>query len=299
MKQGWIVALLFAVSVAVFSQEKDLPPAQAELVAAERAFAKLSVARGMRESFLTYFADDGVAFTPHPGRAKDDLNKQPVEKQPLGYTLNWAPIFGDISQAGDLGYNTGPVLIEDRSPAQKPPRHALFFSVWKKQPDGVWRVALDVGVGMPAAVAPLDAPFQAARRASSKPSSVKLSAEAARNELLKIERELMASSAARSVAQSWPKWLSDDARIHRNGVLPITGKEALQGWLKAQTMTYKGEPLNGDVAASGDLGYAYGSCELGGERPLKGYFTRVWKRDAQGQWRVVVDILSPLPPPKP
>ncbi|HEV2668300.1 MAG TPA: tetratricopeptide repeat protein, partial [Blastocatellia bacterium] len=54
-----------------------------------------------------------------------------------------------------------------------------------------------------------------------------------------------------------------------------------------------------DVSRSGDLGYAYGRYELGGAEPQKGYFARVWKRDANGQWRIVMDIVRPLPPGTP
>ena len=39
-------------------------PAQTSLVAAERAFAALSVKQGIRESFLAYLAPDAVVFRP-------------------------------------------------------------------------------------------------------------------------------------------------------------------------------------------------------------------------------------------
>jgi tetratricopeptide (TPR) repeat protein len=93
--------------------------------------------------------------------------------------------------------------------------------------------------------------------------------------------------------------LSDDARVHRPGAMPVAGKDALRDWLARQTMTLSGEPIKADVSRSGDLGYAYGSYELGGAQPQKGYFARVWKRDAKGQWRIVMDIVRPLPPGTP
>jgi len=63
---GAIVFLLAVLAFPVLTQEKDLPPAQTELINAERAFAKLAVERGVRESFIAYFADDGIGFAPHP-----------------------------------------------------------------------------------------------------------------------------------------------------------------------------------------------------------------------------------------
>ncbi len=255
---GGAILLLFVLTFPAWTQEKDLPPAQAELVNTERAFAKLAVERGVRESFIAYFADDGMA--------------------------------------GDLGWNTGPTLIEDTSPEKKPARHGMFFSVWKKHSDGSWRVALDLGGDTPAAVAPLNAPFKTSYRASGKGPTTDVSVEEEIAGLLKVEREFLAAAKASSLGQAYRSRLSDDARVHRPGVMPVAGKDALRDWLARQTMTLSGEPIKADVSRSGDLGYAYGSYELGGAQPQKGYFARVWKRDAKGQWRIVMDIVRPLPP---
>src|SRR5262249_22810862 len=135
-------------------QEKEQLPAQASLVVAERAFAKLSVEKGVRESFITYFAEDGINFQPHPTRTKEAFLKRPAPATLPPTTLNWAPIYGDVSQAGDMGISTGPFTIEDHSDAKRPTQHGMFFSVWKKQSDGNWRVVMDCGVRTPSAVAP-------------------------------------------------------------------------------------------------------------------------------------------------
>ena len=68
---GAITLSLFVLTFPVLTQEKDLPPAQADLVNAERAFAKLAGERGVRESFIAYFADDGIGFAPHPHKVKE------------------------------------------------------------------------------------------------------------------------------------------------------------------------------------------------------------------------------------
>ena len=295
-----IIALfLFVPTLAALTQEKDLPPAQAELVNAERAFAKLAVERGVRESFISYFADDGIGFAPHPHKVKEVFSNSPAPATRSPIALNWAPVYGDIAQAGDLGWNTGPTVIEDTSPEKKPTRHGMFFSVWKKQTDGSWRVALDLGADTPAAVAPLNAPYKSSYRASSKRPAVSVNVEDEIAGLLKVEREFLAAAKASSLGQAYKSRLSDDARIHRPGVMPVVGKDALRGWLAQQTMTLSGEPIKADVSRSGDLGYAYGSYELGGAQPQKGYFARVWKRDSDGQWRIVMDTINPLPPGTP
>jgi ketosteroid isomerase-like protein len=296
---GGAILLLFVLTFPAWTQDKDLPPAQAELVNTERAFAKLAVERGVRESFIAYFADDGIGFAPHPHKVKERLSNSPAPAARPPLTLNWAPVYGDIAQAGDLGWNTGPTLIEDTSPEKKPARHGMFFSVWKKQSDGSWRVALDLGGETPAAVAPLNAPFKTSYRESSKGPSANVNVEEEIAGLLKVEREFLAATKASGLGRAYRSRLSDDARIHRPGLMPVAGKDALRDWLASQTMALSGEPIKADVSRSGDLGYAYGSYELGGAQPQKGYFARVWKRDAKGQWRIVMDIVRPLPPGTP
>ncbi len=291
-----IVLLLFALTFPALTQEKDLPPAQAELVNTERAFAKLAVERGIRDSFIAYFADDGIGFAPHPHKVKEALSNSPAPAARSPIVLNWAPVYGDISQAGDLGWNTGPTVFEDTSPAKKPARHGMFFSVWKKQSDGNWRVVVDLGADTPAAVAPLNAPFKTSYSSSSKRPAGSVNVEEEIAGLLRVEREFLAAANGGSAGQAYQSRLSDDARVHRPNAMPIVGKDALRGWLAQQTMALSGEPIKADVARSGDLGYTYGSYEMDGAQPQKGYFVRVWKRDAKGQWRIVIDTVNPLPP---
>lgn len=295
------LALRIAADTPALTQGQFLSPAQAALVAAERAFAKLGAERGVRESFLTWFADEAIAFYPQPMRAKDKLSKDPVEPLPLSYRLNWAPVYGDIARAGDLGYNLGPIRVDDLSPEKKPPQHAVFFSVWKKQANGEWRVVLDLGVGVPAPVAALEAPFKAAPRVLGQKPPTNINVEKERLGLLEIEKAYLAES-AKGLPSALQKYADEAIRVHRPGLMPVIGKQALQSWLAAPQqagLTVTGQPIFADVSRSGDLAYSYGSCELGGTLTRKGYFGRVWRRDAAWQWRIAVDVLSLLPAEKP
>ena len=273
-------------------QDKTVSADQAAMVATERAFAKLGYERGIRESFIKYFAPECIVFAPDPVKYRAELEKQEPEKFPLPVVVNWAPVWGDISAAGDMGYNTGPVTYEDTGEKKRATRHVIFFSVWKKQPDGKWLVVLDVGSGVPSAVAPLDAPYTSVSKTA--PKKKKLNVGEEKEKMLQADRDLIAASSAAGSLSAWGPWLDENIRIHRPRTMPVVGKDAVTAWLASEKYSYKGEPIFGDIAASGDLGYTYGSAEAGTD---KGYYARVWKRDATGAWRVVVDIFSPLPPP--
>lgn len=268
-----------------------MPADQAAMVEAERAFVRLAAEKGFRDSFFHYFAPDGIAFNPHPFRTRAALANQPSSPGPMG--ADWAPVYGDISQAGDLGWNTGPLVFAGNPAQNRPESHGMFFSVWKKQPDGRWLVVLDLGTGTPEPVVPIDTPYQTSYRAAA-PRTGPAGAAAEAAGLLQVERALLADMQG-GVGQAYRKRLAEDARVHRPGAMPAVGAAGLREWTAGQTRTLRGEPLRAEVAQSGDLGYAYGSYELDGDPPAAGYFARVWKRDAAGEWRIVMDTVSPLP----
>ena len=278
------------LAAATPAADDTLTRAQRELVEAERAFVQLAAERGFRDSFYEFFAPDGIGFNPHPFRMKPYLANQPSVPGPMGAV--WAPVHGDISQAGDLGWNTGPVVFEGQG--NDPDRHGMFFSVWKRQPDGRFKVVLDVGSGTPAAAVSMAAPFRSSHRPSAtKAGPVGLAAGSAG--LLAVEREFLATAASESLGRAYGSRLAEDARVHRPSTMPVVGSAALAAWANALDMKLRGEPLAADVAVSGDLGYAYGSYEFKAPAPGAGYFARVWKRSPAGDWRIVFDTMSPLP----
>ena len=135
MRLIWLFILLLALT-------QGVSPALASLVEAERAFARTCVERGVRDSFLAFFADDGIGFQPNLHNAREFLLKQPAPATRPPVTLNWAPIYGDIASTGDLGYTTGPFLLTDNSAEKRPGRNGMYFSIWQKQTDGNWKVVL-------------------------------------------------------------------------------------------------------------------------------------------------------------
>src|SRR5262245_2445266 len=125
-------ALLMLLVLASLKTELD------SLVGAERDFARLSLARGVRDAFLANLAEDSIIFRPNavPGRQWFENNPPPATLR-----LEWEPEFADIASTGDLGYTTGP--FERRRTPQDPPAFGHYVTLWRKQADGKWKVALD------------------------------------------------------------------------------------------------------------------------------------------------------------
>ncbi|MEO8042179.1 MAG: DUF4440 domain-containing protein [Acidobacteriota bacterium] len=263
-----------------------------ELADAERAFASYTVKEGFRDGFIKFFAEDGIGFGPHPERTREQLMKLPPATGPRRVIFNWAPMFGDISDAGDLGYTTGPVLYTDAVDSSKPPRHGLYFSVWQKQADGTWKVAVDMGVDTPKAVAPIDTKFTPAEEVGRRrPNPLKGTPN---DDYRKLDGNLSSAIAKISPAAGYGSYLGRQFRVHRKGVMPATQSSELAPLLNAAT---KFEIIDGKIASSGDLAFTYGkyTADFGQSVTEAGYYVHVWRRNADSKWQLVADVQNPLP----
>jgi ketosteroid isomerase-like protein len=288
-----LLAVLF-FTIPMFSQTKKT--ALDSLVEAERSFAKTSVAKGVRDSFIEFFAEDGINFQPHPTKTKEALSKRPATRSPI--VLDWQPITADISQAGDLGYTTGPYTLTDSKEA-KLVGQGYYFSLWKKQTDGNWKVVVDCGIQTPSPAS--EKIFKAAHPVKAKIFKAKVALDLVREELLKTDRQFGNLAKQAGTGKAFFANVSPDVRIHRNDRAPIIGVKALRAFLAEKTFSLTSEPIKADVAASDDFGYTYGSYELtydASKEVEKGYYVRAWRRDGQGNWKIVLDVTTPLPKPE-
>ena len=294
----YLGAAIIAIALAstVTGQTTRKSPALESLVAAERAFARTSVEKGIRESFLTFFAEDGINFQPHPVKTREAILKRPAPAARPPIELNWQPAYADVSRAGDLGYTTGPYTLVDQSPEKRPTQYGIYFSIWKKQSDGAWRVVVDAGIETPDASSNAiefkQAPSSRFTRAFSTSAL-----DYNRASLMKLDREFLEASNSNGLLKAFLDRSATDARLHRNGRFPLVGRAAIKSFLSEDQMTLTWEPMKSDVSASSDLGYTYGSYQLKySEKSEKGYYVRVWKRNRGGDWKLALDTLSPIPP---
>jgi ketosteroid isomerase-like protein len=292
-----VLLATLVLTCSVLAQQRETPRALAEMVAAERAFARYCTEHGVRESWLEFFADDGVIFHPGPVNAKEFYRPRPPTPQPLPFTLNWTPTYGDISQAGDLGYNIGPWTAVDNVPPLEPSEHGYFFSVWRRQPDGSWKVAVDFGTGaLPGAAdaRALGQPFTPARQYKAKvPRGADADAELRR--LTELDRGFAEEAKRAGALDAYLARVADDAKVFAAGA-PPAGKDALRARISAgQDVSLTLAPLAGGMAKSGDLAYTYGGYELraGGVAKERGYYAHLWKRDERGRWQIVVTNFHP------
>ena len=287
---GWILtatALVTALGGAQNTIRRDLD-AMAET---EREFAKTATFKGWRDAFLEFFADDAIAVGREVTKAKDGLRKQP--SVPFSeFELVWEPRTGDVAASGDLGWLTGPSTSINHAQGKKP-GHGCYLSVWRKQPDGQWRVFIDVGASAPAPVpfAPGFTQIAFGKRYTGNDGK-----EAAGKSLAEADREFNARIAAEGSARAFGNRVTTSSRLHRPGFIPPVGADAIAAWLTKHAAAATAKDGAAEASLAGDFGYSYGTFEIKAPAASAGAYVRLWSRDAAGRWWLMADVAQPFKP---
>lgn len=139
----------------------------------------------------------------------------------------------------------------------------------------------------------------------------KRNAEADRAALRQTELDFAHAFADRDVAR-FASFVSDGARFTGGGKVTEGKSAILERWSKMMqdpNLTLTWTPDIVEISAAGDLGYTSGPYQItvkradGSTASERGRFASVWRRHADGKYRIVFDIGSPEepapPPPKP
>jgi ketosteroid isomerase-like protein len=254
-----------------------------EMVGAERAFSETSVQRGMREAFLAHLAEDGVVFAPLPVNGRQLWSS----RDSVAGTLIWEPSYAEVSSAGDLGVSLGP--WEFRAGADT--AHGHFHSIWRKEADGVWRVALDIGVRHERPAEGLGEV-----RLVSGPSVGVPATMVDASELYYLDAELSEEVETEGMMRVFARKASTDVRWSREGALPLSGLVDVMVVLDGMTGTATWFPQGSGLSASEDLGYTYGivAHRAAPEVPAdSSVYLHVWRHTQIG-WHLMLSVENPL-----
>lgn len=120
-------------------------------------------------------------------------------------------------------------------------------------------------------------------------------------DLMAADRAFATATAERGSA-GWVSWFAEDGTVFRGG-RPVAGHEAIRDlmapMLDGEGTSLTWEPEAGEIAASGDLGYTRGRWERRSTGPdgvvavHTGSYVTIWKKVADGSWKVTLDIGNP------
>jgi ketosteroid isomerase-like protein len=109
--------------------------------------------------------------------------------------------------------------------------------------------------------------------------------------LVEAERAFAKMSVTVSMRDAFLANLAGGALVFNPG--PVDGRALYEG-RPASAVLLAWEPVYAEVAASGDFGFTTGPWEFSRDRDSApaafGHFVSVWKREADGRWKVVLDL---------
>ena len=285
-----LAVLCLVATVATVSAQECNPEQTASVIVEQEAkFFQMGQDQGTRAAFLNFLADDSVVFGPGPSNGKKFWSARPEG----GISLKWRPIFAAMSRSCDLGYTTGPSERRKNKEDEKPAAYGHFVSIWKVQKDGSWKVALDVGIEVPAAERTEETP-EVSFSKGAVPPKTELAA------IAKKWRQAEAWFATTAKTDSTAALIgssSETVRVHREGVFPAVGRDPAALMLSVRRGALTVERIGGEMSKAADLAYSYGKYSLArSQETERGHYLQIWRTDDAGAWKLVLDYQSPLPP---
>jgi len=137
-----ILSFLFPIASALADTKEDL-------LAVDRAFARMSVEKGYDQAYLANLAKDGQTFTGSaPIKDKADavrrFNDPKAPHSDPRVKITWVPDTGGVSADGALGWTEG--HSSHVGPGVSTTGH--YMTVWVRE-RGVWKVRADIGATDP------------------------------------------------------------------------------------------------------------------------------------------------------
>jgi len=131
--------------------DTTVKPGKMLLYDLEARFAKDVLERG-GAAFAEWFAEDGVALgngqAPVVGRV---AIAKSANWSPKVYQLIWTPTDAVMGPSADIGYTWGHFEGHSKDANGNPiTTNGRYLTIWRKQPDGNWKVVLDAGANEPA-----------------------------------------------------------------------------------------------------------------------------------------------------
>ena len=140
------VVVIFVTSGCEHNRLENKKRAVQQIIEADKAMSEMAAKAGFYKAILE-FADDSVV-KPTEGEfpiiGKTSLAKHWGGKSGPT-TLSWEPFKAEASISGDIGYTLGnwKYITKDTI------LNGNYYTIWKRQSDGSWKVVLDGGNNTP------------------------------------------------------------------------------------------------------------------------------------------------------
>ena len=148
MKSSILAALAAIIMLGCGRPKMDTSAEGEKVMQTSRDWAKAAAAADI-EKTLSYWTDDAVLMSPgQPTLNGKKQIRQMVEgsfKMP-GFKISWEPQSVQVSPDGDMAYliEKSQITMKD-STGKSVTQHLNGVTIWRKQSDGSWKDAVDIG----------------------------------------------------------------------------------------------------------------------------------------------------------
>jgi ketosteroid isomerase-like protein len=284
--------LVLFVACATTAENAIASEAPDSVLAADAAFAVLSLERGQQAAFQANLADDGVIFRPDAVNGREWLA---THEQASG-RLEWSPEAAAVACDGQLAVTTGPWSYLSPDGGDLAVGH--YLSVWRREPDGRWRVVLDHGIGnAPNTGPPVDL---RASLAALWPHVPAKNCRAARwsEALSEAERRLDDAIRSGGLAAALRRSAAPGALAYRDDAAPGPLAAVTRATDTGFPEGSEASPRQVHAEPGSNLGYSHGEiiARVGGSAPAtRAVYVRIWQGDGR-RWRLALDMTTVLPP---
>jgi len=273
----------------------QLPNQVGSLLTAERSLARLAADETPYDALLSVTTNETIYFAPGPVNGLQHMKNRPNVPD----LMRWEPVFSGISKSMELGFTLGPVAFQRIG---VPERHGEYLTIWKRDRKGQWKISLHAIVehygneqnklllehGTPRStfIEPDSSGYLKHR------SQVRLNQ---RKDVVSSNDRLFSTVLSSDNQYAFQEFLADDVRFFFPWTNPIQGKPAVLDFLKDRGIEIATEFKYVDRAYSGELAYTYGEARvrLAKDQAALNYnYIRVWQRQPDHQWRVIVEFYS-------
>ena len=131
----------------------DLAAEREALMEVDREFSQVFAEEGV-DGWVSFFDEKGIQM---PAGAATAWGREEVERlarrlfdAPNFTSMSWEPVYAQVAAAGDssgdLGYTLGNYIARGiDAEGQEVAQRGNYVTIWRKQEDGSWKVALDTG----------------------------------------------------------------------------------------------------------------------------------------------------------
>nr|WP_295928813.1 nuclear transport factor 2 family protein [uncultured Dyadobacter sp.] len=283
----WGAFLLVYVGCVYTVRSQQIDPDLSLLIQTEKAFAATVSETGIAGAFLAYLDSSGVVFTK--GVAVNGMAE--YGKVTGNDFLSWYPVIAHVSVSGDLGFTSGPYQYFAEK-GQQALSSGYFFSIWKKNTQGKFKVLLDGG-----AFHTKD--HTEAFRRDAEPESntgydyiLPFAPVGGHPGDVWIEEDNFSKTAAGDMSGAYNRFLAGEVVLLRNNSSFGRNKaHALRTLGEQNIRSYQFTRGGQGISKAGDLAYCFGQVKATGsarQEITDGFFVRIWQHRPEG-WKIVAD----------